>query len=233
VRPMRWAPSLVVVASLGSWSCKNGPSDAATRQNTIPADGRTEAPAMTNLDPNDPAAWAEAEAVAAAAAPGQKLDRYDALPFMFMADRPAAVLVHHGRVVTETGAKVAGGYLRDLGIIDGRGPTIEHVLFALFALDAWPPVKDVAKERYINNPHDDATAELNPAVHFDGVTAQVILHYWVVEPGADQPDPDDGNVRGSRGQPSGRQARPILRCTLTIAKTGDPAWTVEQQNWAM
>src|SRR5262245_23052281 len=113
-------------------ACK-GPADSARGPDT------KQAPPMTDLDPKSPAAWMQAEAIAATAAKGTLKKRSDALPFLFTAESPPAVLIHRGAVVRDKGPRVAGDYLRDLGIIEGRGPQLDDVLFVLGALDARPP----------------------------------------------------------------------------------------------
>jgi hypothetical protein len=222
---------VVVVSVL--WVCGRAPTDTSSRDSrtTVAPDARREAPIMTHLDPADPAAWKQAEAIAATAARGALERRSDALPFMFMADSPAAVLVHHGRVVTDKGPAAAGAYLRDLGLIDGKGPQIDDVLFVLFAFKAWPTVKGAAPEGYIHAPDAPALSELTAQVEFDGVSARVILHYWL---------PDPGGGAGGHGNDVGSidpdlqvtQVRPIARATLEIARTGDASWQVEYLNWA-
>jgi len=185
---------------------------------------------MTDFDPTSPTAWQQAEAIAATAAKGTLEKRSDALPFMFMADDPAAVLVHKGRVVREKGGKVAGEYLRDLGIIEGKGPKIEDVLFVLFALDAWPPIKEVPKEAYVHAPDNPAQADVTAQVDFDGVTAHVTLVYFLGEPALPQHGSGAGNIGGMDPDFKPKLVRPAARCTLTIPKTGDPAWKIEKLN---
>jgi hypothetical protein len=190
---------------------------------------------MTDLDPKSPVAWQQAEALAATVAKGKLEKRSDALPFLFRADSPPAVLVHHGKVVRDKGAKVAGEYLRDLGIIEGRGPAIEDVLAVLAALDAWPPVQDVPKESYVNAPGDKKLADLTAQVYFDGVSAQITLVYFLsgpLMPGSGGPAAP-GDTVGSRDpnfQP--KPYRKIARCTLMIPQKGEPTWKVENLNWA-
>ncbi len=97
---------------------------------------------MKNTDPSDPKAWAEAQSLAAAQSVGEVTKRSDALPFMFQAERALrAVLIHNGSVVKLRGPAVAGAYLRDLGITQGKGPQLDDVLWALWALEALPDVK--------------------------------------------------------------------------------------------
>ena len=207
----------------------NGPTDGAKH-----SDDNNKAPMMTHTD-TSPAAWKEAEAIAAKASVGQLEKRSDALPFLFMADAPAAVLVHQGAVVTAKGAAAAGAYLRDLGIVDGSGPGIEDVLFVLFAFDAWPPVQDhgAHKEQFINSPGDPSLAELTARVDMETEAAHVVLHYWLPEP---TPPPEDlENDVGSIDPDSVPVVvRPVLRTTLVIPRAGAAAWKpVEKLNWAL
>jgi hypothetical protein len=233
---MRRLALLALVVSLGA-ACKTGPADTGRAPDPTPrVDPQKEAPPMTDLDPASPAAWQQAEAIAATAAKGKLQKRSDALPFLFMAESPPSVLIHRGKVVRDRGAKIAGEYLRDLGIIEGRGPAIEDVLYLLSALDALPPVKDVPKESYVHAPGDAAQQDITAQLYFDGVTATVTLTYFLGGPtpankGSAGPAP--GDTVGSR-DPSYRPTavRPIARCTLTIPRTGDPAWKIEHLNRA-
>jgi hypothetical protein len=186
---------------------------------------------MTDLDPSSPAAWTQAEAIAATAAKGKLEKRSDALPFLFKADQPPFVLVHKGQVVRDKGPKVAGEYLRDLGIIEFRGPAIDDILVALTALDALPPVTGVAKDAYI---HDPKQPDLTAQLYSDGVTALVTLTYFLSGPIL--PDrggpaaPGDTGSRYPNYKP--KPYRKIARCTLTIPKAGDATWKIENLNWS-
>lgn len=191
---------------------------------------------MTDLDPKSPAAWTQAEAIAATVAKGKPEKRSDALPFLFKAEDPPWVLVHKGQVVRERGAKVAGEYLRDLGIIQGKGPGIEDVVTVLTALDALPPVTGVKKESYIHVPGDSALSGVTARVYYDGLNARVTLSYFVGDPtpikGAGGP-PGPGDTVGAPDpdyKPTVTKVRPVARCTLTISKSGDASWTIEQIN---
>ncbi|MEJ7599690.1 MAG: hypothetical protein WKG01_17415 [Kofleriaceae bacterium] len=168
--------------------------------------------------------------IASKSARGDLEKRSDALPFLFIADSPSQILVHKGRVVTERGAKVAGEYLRDLGIIDGTGPKIDDVLTVLGVLDAWPPVKGVRKEAYVHTPDNPGMAGSTARVEFDGASARVTLVYFLGEPkllqGA-QPGDEVGGM-GSDFRPS--MIREALRCVLTIPRTGAPVWEVTPVN---
>lgn len=232
---MRNAAVLGSLAVILGIACNCGPSDRSP-QPTSPSDPKNPSMTMTDTDPTSPEAWKQAEAIAAKAARGSLEKRSDDLPFMFMADVPAAVLVHKGRVVTEKGGKIAGEYLRDLGIIEGKGPKIADVLFVLFALDAWPPVKEVPKESYVNAPDNPAQKDITARVDFDGLTATINLVYFLGEPQIPRNPASNGkgvpdDVGGRDFSTKQNAVRPIVRCTLTIPKTGDPAWKVERMTW--
>ncbi len=190
---------------------------------------------MTDLDPKSPAAWMQAEAIAATVAKGKLEKRSDALPFLFKAEDPPWVLIHKGQVVREKGAKAAGEYLRDLGIIEHKGPGIDDVLVVLAALDALPPVPGVSKDSYVHAPGDKALADITAQVYSSGSTATITLVYYL-----------SGPIMPERGGPAGpgdtvgdvdpdykpKPYRKIARCTLTIPKTGEPSWKVEHLNWS-
>jgi hypothetical protein len=191
---------------------------------------------MTDQDPSSPAAWTQAQALAATAAKGPVQKRSDALPFLFTAASPPVVLVHHGAIVRGKGAKVIGEYLRDLGIIEGKGPQIEDALFVLAAFDALPPVTEVARDSFVHAPGDAKLADVTARVDFDGLTAGIELTYFLGPPTAPKTGngpPGPGDTVGSK-DPNYKPAmiRPIARCTLQIPKTGDPAWKVERLNRA-
>jgi len=234
-RPMRRVAPFALLVLLCA-ACKTGPAETGPSADPTPRkEPQKEAPAMTDFDPKSPAAWMQAEAIAATAARGKLEKRSDALPFLFQAEAPPFVLVHQGQVVRDKGAKVAGAYLRDLGIIEGKGPGIEDVLVVLFALDAWPPVPGVPKESYVHAPGDKALADITAQVYFDGAEATVTLVYFTSGPIMPKPPgpPAPGDTVGSM-DPDFRPKsyRQIARCTLTIPKKGDPAWKVEPLNWS-
>jgi len=189
---------------------------------------------MTDMDPKSPAAWMQAQAIAATAAKGKLQKRSDALPFLFTAESPPVVLVHHGAVVRGKGPKVVGEYLRDLGIIEGHGPQIDDILFLLGAFEALPPVTEVPKESFVHAPGDAKLADVTASVYFDGLTASITLTYFLGPPTAPKGGsgpPGPGDTVGSKDpnyKPS--MIRPIARCTLMIPKTGDLAWKVERLN---
>jgi hypothetical protein len=217
-------------------ACKAGPSDTGRAPDpTTRKDQQKEAPPMTDLDPKSPAAWMQAEAIAATAARGKLEKRSDALPFLFKAEDPPAVLVHKGQVVREKGVKAAGEYLRDLGIIEGRGPGIEDVLILLGALDAWPSVTPAPKEPYVHAPGDPALADATAQIYFDGISALITLVYFLsgpIMPERGGPAAPGDTAGGMDPNYRPKPYRKMARCTLTIPKSGDAAWKVEYLNRA-
>ena len=227
---------LISSPSCGKTDSKNKTENTTNTTNTArdSNDGKDTA-AMTTTTTTDtsPEGWKQAEAIAAKAAVGQLDKRSDALPFMFMADSPAAVLVHNGAVVTSKGAAAAGSYLRDLGIVDGQGPKIADVLFVLFAFEAWPPVEGVPEEHFINSPDNQSLEELTARIDMETDAAHIVLHYWLPEPemSAEDQENDVGSVDPEAVVSA---VRPLLRTTLVIPKTGDAAWKpIEKLNWAL
>jgi 3-oxoacyl-[acyl-carrier protein] reductase len=79
------------------------------------------------IDEESPDQWEDAFRIATHRSAGRLTRRSDRLPFMFQAVPGRAVLVHEGAVVTTRGPVTAGAYLRDLGIAQGLGPTIDDV----------------------------------------------------------------------------------------------------------
>jgi hypothetical protein len=233
--PMRRVAPFVLLVLLCA-ACKAGPSETGRSSEPTPRkDQQKEAPAMTDLDPKSPAAWMQAEAIAATAARGKLEKRSDALPFLFKAEDPPWVLVHKGQAVRGKGGKVAGEYLRDLGIIEGKGPGIEDVLVALAALDGWPPVTGVDRTSYVHAPGDKALADITAGVYFDGVTATVTLVYFLsgpILPERRGPAAPGDTVGGMDPDFRPKPYRKIARCTLTIPKSGDPTWKIEPLNWS-
>lgn len=224
------AALLACLVSCGQGNHAGGP---ATR------DEGKEAPPMTEMDPSSPEAWKQAEAIAAKAARGTLEKRSQALPFLFMADSPQAVLVHQGKVVTDRGAAAAGRYLRDLGVIQGKGPAIDDVLYVLHVFEAWPPIKEVPVESYIHVAGDERLADLTARLEYDGEAARVVLHYFLgagERPTPRQPtekeleENDVGTVDRTTRPPV---TRPVARATLHIPASGEPGWKpIEKLNWA-
>ncbi|HWO20619.1 MAG TPA: hypothetical protein VNO30_17740 [Kofleriaceae bacterium] len=235
---MRRAAPIALLVLLCA-ACKTGPSDTGrspepTTRKDQPTEPQKEAPPMTDLDPKSPAAWMQAQAVAATAGRGKLEKRSDALPFLFKAEDPPWVLVHQGKVVRDKGAQAAGAYLRDLGIVEGKGPAIDDVLVVLAALDAMPPVTEVPKDSYVNAPGDKALSDITARIYANGDLARITLVYFLSGPLT----PERGGPAGSGDTVGGmdpnykpKPYRKIARCKLVIPKTGDAAWKVEHLNW--
>ena len=183
-------------------------------------------PASMHTDPDDPAAWKDAELVAASEVGGRGghlVRRSEGLPFLFVGDDARCVLVHRGRVVRERGPGVAAAYLRDLGIARGPVPSLNDVLFALWALDGLPRSSSFPSEGYVDVPGSARLADLTARVERDGRTARVVLHYFVSE--AARPA---GVVAGSGVR---RPRRSVVRMTLEIRELGEASWRREDVSW--
>jgi hypothetical protein len=226
--------SLLVVVACSRASRDHEPAPAPVHPATT-ASPLTGAPAaMTHTDPKDPAAWAEAEKIAAAQNAGKVSKRSDALPFLFQADRAHAVLVHKGQVITQRGPVVAGAYLRDLGVAQGKGPQLDDVLWTLWALDALPDVKPLAAEGYVHVANNPRLADITANIEWDGQSAHIVLHYFKPEPAL----PKDVRVSGSGpsgtavgGSAGNGKIRALVRMTLDVPEKGDAAWRREDLNW--
>jgi hypothetical protein len=191
---------------------------------------------MTHTDPHDRASWIEARQLALQQKVGEVHKRSDALPFLFSADRAKAVLIHHGAVITQRGLVIAGAYLRDLGVVQGKGPQLDDLLWTLWALDALPRVDPLSPEGYVNVPNNKRLADITARMEFDGQSAHIVLHYFKPEPKL----PDDVRLsdRAPRGSPVGgggrvgQIVRAVVRMTFDIPQTGNAAWRREDVNWA-
>src|SRR5882757_7007644 len=75
------------------------PTDTSLQTTPSPTASPGSPVAMTHTDPKDPAAWTEAEKIAAAQGAGKVSKRSDALPFLFQGDRARAVLIHKGQIL--------------------------------------------------------------------------------------------------------------------------------------
>jgi len=152
--------------------------------------------------------WAQAQAIAEkTGAPG--LAKWvDDLPYLFEAKGTRGVLVHKGAVVTARGPSAAAAYLRDLGILEGKGPSPRSILTLLFVLRAFPNVPDLPEESAVDMHGPEA---LRPRVERANGHARVILTYQLP---SNNPGPSRGTV-------------PMMRETLDIGPTGDAAWTGE------
>jgi hypothetical protein len=233
---MRACISLLI--ALGALACTRSGADRDPGREPHRPEPTAPSPAnpvtMTHTDPHDPASWTEAEQLAAKQKVGDVHKRSDALPFLFSADRARAVLIHHGALVTKRGPVIAGAYLRDLGVPQGKGPQLDDVLWTLWALDALPSVEPLGPEGYVNVPNNKRLADLTARIEFDGQSAHIVLHYFKPEPKL----PKDVHPGGSAPQGTavggrvGGTTRALVRMTLDIPETGDSAWRREDINWA-
>jgi hypothetical protein len=241
-----WALVAAVALSVGCRKPHAGsPEDAPT-----PTERRPEPEVkMTTMDPKSPEAWRQAEAIAATVSGGKLEKRSDALPFLFLAGDSSQVLVHKGKVVKEEGAAAAGRYLRDLGIIDGKGPGIKDVLLVLEALNAWPPVEVPVKsfihygDDYVPTPEElkytaPQPEELTAQITLERDAARVVLHYFLPGP-PNRPPPttpaeDRENDVGSPDESDVKPAivKPLARAILEIPRSGEPGWKpILKLNW--
>jgi hypothetical protein len=189
--------ALMMIAGLGLAGC---PKD---RTADTPKPGTGES-AVTNASD----AWGQARAVAEKTGISGLTQWKDDVPYLFQAKGSRGGLVHTGAVVTARGPAAAGAYLRDVGILDGKGPSPGSILTVLYVLQAFPSVPDMPEQSAIDmlGPED-----LRPRVERAGGHARVVLHYRLPT--------DSGPSRGTV---------PMMRETLDIGPTGDPAWTGEQ-----
>jgi hypothetical protein len=130
------------------------------------------------------------------------------VPYLFQAKGSRGVLVHKGAVVTARGPAAAGAYLRDVGILEGKGPSPGSILTLLYVLHAFPTVESLPEQSAIDML---GIEPLRPRVETAGGRARVILHYWLPK--------DPGPARDTV---------PVMRETLDIGPTGDAAWTGER-----
>jgi hypothetical protein len=228
-----------LLAILLGCSCKRG--DAQPTKNSEKPNAETNADValhMTSTDPKDPMAWQQALQEAQARATGPVSKHSDALPFLFKAEKPRAVLIHHNRIVAERGPKAAGAYLRDIGVPQGQGPGLDDVLWTLWALEALPKVEGYEEQGFINAPNVPRFKDLNPYIYFTGTTAQVVLCYLgpKLPPPPEVPLDARHNPNVVRGGGEAANTPPIdvykfVRMTFDIPAQGDASWKREDLNW--
>ncbi len=175
---------------------------------------------VTHQDPSDPAAWAEAEALARAELRDTLLPQ-KSLPFLFLGDHGGHVLIHRGAIREVRGAAEVGAYLRDLGIYQPeRAAAIDlyELINFLEMTRALPEIDGVSTWNPYYQTGPDADPRINARVEGDGETGRVIFHYFLPEP----PDPP-GIDYGDRPSPA---TRAVARAVLEIPRTGDIGWTV-------
>jgi hypothetical protein len=157
--------------------------------------------------------WDSAKAIAVKSGAAGVERWKDDVPFLFQAKGSRGVLVHNGAVITARGPAAAGAYLRDLGALQGKGPSPDSLLTLLYVLQAFPTVPGMAEQSAIDTL---GPAELQPKLEVVNGHAHLVLHYFL---------PTDS--RGSTPGPG----RPIMRETLDIAPTGNAAWSGQQLDW--
>jgi hypothetical protein len=136
----------------------------------------------------------------------------DDVPYLFQAKGTRGILVHNGAVLAARGPAAAAAYLRDVGILDGKGPSPRSILVVLFVLRAFPTVADLPEESAVDmhGPED-----LRPRVERADGHARLILNYRLPN---DNPGPSRGTV-------------PMMRQTLDIGPSGDASWVGERFDW--
>lgn len=159
-------------------------------------------------------AWAQALKIAEKTGAFGLAQWRDDLPYLFQAKGTRGVLVHNGAVVTARGPAAAAAYLRDLGILDGKGPSPRSILTLFFVLKAFPVVPGLPEESAVDM---HGPPDLRPRVELANGHAHVILNYGLP---SNNPGPSLGTV-------------PMMRETLDIGPTGDATWTGEQFDWRL
>jgi len=219
----RWRV-LLLVALVG---CADGKS--AQPSTDKPSTPTPQEPAMTTTDPRDPKAWEAAASLAEKTAGAPVTKKSDSLPFVFETTTGKRVVIHNGTVVTGRGPAVAGAYLRDLGVIQGKGPQIDDILVALDALDALPTLPNVDKHGWVGKQLPD----LAPYVYTDGQTAQIVLHYFLGGKPIVKVDTDPTH-KPQVGAPMDAGPGPVpkatARMTLELRPQGDATWKREDIN---
>lgn len=226
---------LLAVALAGGACTRSDRTEPVTGKSLPPTPGDGEARTdhtETNMPQGTPPAngdpWKHAEAIAAAHAGGRQLTKYrDELPYMFRARGMRGVLVHEGKVITGTGPAVAADYLRDIGIIEGPGPSIDAVDYLLFVLHAFPQVDDLREQSYYYAPAG-GFEDLNPRIEREAGEARIVLHYMLPQDAIYRPDLQEQIAGAPAGGP---EPRPVARLTLAIRPQGEATWQREDTTW--
>jgi hypothetical protein len=176
----------------------------------------------------DSMTWEQAAALAQTVSPAPVSKRSDGLPYLFQSATSRGILVHRGQIVTVRGVAVAGAYLRDLGIIDQRGPGLDDVLHLLTVLEALPKIDGLVGDEYIHCPGDERLGELTARLEADGSSARearVVLCYFL------DLIPGPSAILSGERLASMVPPRPIARAVLTIPREGDASWTISELAW--
>lgn len=158
--------------------------------------------------------WDQARAIAEKTGASGLAKWKDDVPYLFQAKGSRGVLVHKGAVVTARGPAAAAAYLRDIGIIDGKGPGPDSLLTLFYVLQAFPTVEGLPEQSAVDTL---GPTDLRPRVEQASGHARVILSYRLPN---DNPGPSRGTV-------------PVMRETLDIGPSGDSAWVGERIDWKL
>ncbi len=147
--------------------------------------------------------WAQAQAIVEHTGAAGVVRWTEDLPYLFQVKGSRGMLVHHGAVVTARGPAAAAAYLRDIGILDGKGPSPRSILTLLFVLHAFPTIAGLPEESAVDM---HGPPDLRPRVERAAGHAQVILTYGLP---SNNPGPSRGTV-------------PMMRETLDIGPATRP-----------
>jgi hypothetical protein len=212
----RWtlAVSAAIAAALvalGGGCPKREPSADTPPRPGPSADPPKPGPGDTAMPSSNP--WDQARTIAEKSGASGPSKWKDDVPYLFQAKGSRGVLVHNGAVVTARGPAVAGAYLRDLGVLDGNGPSPDSLLTLLYVLQAFPAVEGLPEQSAVDTL---GPPDLQPRIERAGGHAKVILSYRLPR----DPGPSRGTV-------------PVMRETLDIGPSGDAAWTGERIDWKL
>src|SRR3954454_10357208 len=129
----RW--TLAVSAAIAAWVALGGGCPKREPSADMPprpgpsADPQKPGPGDTAMPSSNP--WDQARAIAEKSGASGLAKWKDDVPYLFQAKGSSGVLVHKAAVVTARGPAVAGAYLRDIGVLDGNGPSPDSLLALL------------------------------------------------------------------------------------------------------
>jgi hypothetical protein len=210
----RWtlAVSAAIAALILGAGCPKREPSADTPPRPGPsADPPKPGPGDTAMPSSNP--WDQARAIAEKTGASGLSKWKDDVPYLFQAKGSRGVLVHKGAVVTARGPAAAGAYLRDIGVLDGNGPSPDSLLTLLYVLQAFPTVEGLPEQSAVDTL---GPPDLQPRIERAGGHAKVILSYRLPR--------DPGPSRGTA---------PVMRETLDIGPSGDAAWTGERIDWKL
>jgi hypothetical protein len=207
----RWTLAIAAAwVALGAGCPKREPSAETPPRPGPSADPPKPGPGDTMASSNP---WDQARAIAEKSGASGLAKWKDDVPYLFQAKGSRGVLVHKAAVVTARGPAVAGAYLRDIGVLDGNGPSPDSLLALLYVLQAFPTVEGLPEQSAVDTL---GPPDLQPRIERAGGHARVILSYRLPR--------DPGPSRGTA---------PVMRETLDIGPSGDAAWTGERIDWKL